>query len=291
MRTKTRSPVRRRPRSSRSLLPRPPGPPSGGAAAAAAGRRPTARRSRPGVQMFTEGAQCTAQLRLHATAPAAPTSGTPPTAPAAARRPTPTAATPARSRSAPGSASPSGATLATGGTTRRPRHPRLQLVAHHARRSATTDGNACAANDFALVRVAARRRPQGQPVGAVLGRPDRARPTARAAGSQVYSYGNSPACARTTVLSPKTGASLGADLRRLGLRRLHRHPGHPRRLRQRLPRRPGPRHRHPLDRRDRAARRPPTASATSPASSTTPSALRHRAGCGWSRAPSAFVAG
>ena len=100
----------------------------------AAGRPPAKATITPGVQMFTKGAQCTANFVFTRRARAASTSGTPPTAPASARPPTPTAA---ETRSLPLGTRVRFAERRDGRHQRhdaRPRHAGLQLVAHHARR-------------------------------------------------------------------------------------------------------------------------------------------------------------
>ena len=79
----------------------------------------------------------------------------------------------------------------------------------------TTAANPCAANDFALVRVNRADLGSGQPDRAVLGRPDRPG-TGAPAGDQVYSWGQS-SLRPTTVLSPKTGVSLGSTYGGWGL--------------------------------------------------------------------------
>jgi len=107
-----------------------------------------------------------------------------------------------------------GATAATNGTTLG--HGRLAYSSWRTMRSiGTTAANACAANDFALVRVNAadldRVNPTvpfwGGPTGLATGAP---------ATSQVYSWGQS-SLRPTTVLSPKTGLSLGATYGGWGL--------------------------------------------------------------------------
>ncbi|HEX6148624.1 hypothetical protein [Nocardioides sp.] len=101
----------------------------------------------------------------------------------------------------------SGATAVTRGTTLG--HGRLVYSSWRAMRSiGTRAANACAANDFALVRVDARDRRRVNPTVPFWGGP-----TGLAAGapstSQVYSWGQS-SLRPTTLLSPKSGLSLGA---------------------------------------------------------------------------------
>ena len=174
----------------------------------AAGRRCRPATITPGVQMVTKGAQCTANF-VFTDAAAACTSGTPRTAPAAARPPTPTAARPARIRSAPRCASSKGMSVATAGTT----VGRGTLVYSSwitMRRSAPRRRPGLR---LQRLRAGACRRPasvkQVEPVGAVLGRPHRARPgrSRPAAGSSATA---TPALrAGAEPLAPKTGASLG----------------------------------------------------------------------------------
>ena len=85
---------------------------------------------------------------------------------------------------------------------------RLQLVDHDAgpRRD---ERDACDYNDFALVRLDPADHGEGQPVGAQVGRPERARRRRTALRDKVYSYGNSSLRGGVTQLSPKEGYSLG----------------------------------------------------------------------------------
>jgi hypothetical protein len=71
----------------------------------------------------------------------------------------------------------------------------------------TRNGNACAANDFALVRVGRRHVGKVNPTVPFWGGPTRVGSNP-AAGEQVHSWGAS-GLRPTTLLSPKTGASLG----------------------------------------------------------------------------------
>lgn len=76
------------------------------------------------------------------------------------------------------------------------------------RRLGTTDADACAANDFALVRVARGDRGEVNPSVPFWGGPTGLTSTGAAAGSTVHSYGGS-SLRPTTLLSPKVGLSLG----------------------------------------------------------------------------------
>ena len=72
-----------------------------------------------------------------------------------------------------------------------------------------TDTNACEYNDFALVRVAAADVASVNPSIPHWGGPTGLNTTGNAALSRVYSYGNSSLRFGITLLSPKTGTSLG----------------------------------------------------------------------------------
>ncbi len=70
--------------------------------------------------------------------------------------------------------------------------------------------NACAYNDFALVRLDPADTAKVNPSVPIWGGPTRLG-TGTAAGSQVYSYGNSSLRLGISQLSPKTGVSLGDE--------------------------------------------------------------------------------
>lgn len=70
------------------------------------------------------------------------------------------------------------------------------------------DANACAFNDFALIRLDPADVGRVNPTVPIWGGPTRLG-TTTAAGSQVYSYGNSSLRLGISQLSPKTGISLG----------------------------------------------------------------------------------
>jgi hypothetical protein len=99
-----------------------------------------------------------------------------------------------------------GATLATGGTTLG--HGTLVYSSWRAMLRHGASRAACAANDFALVRVDAADADKVSPTVPFWGGPT-GLATKAAAGSQVHSYGQS-SLRPTTLLSPKTGLSLGA---------------------------------------------------------------------------------
>lgn len=73
----------------------------------------------------------------------------------------------------------------------------------------TTDANTCAYNDFALVKVDAADVSKVNPSIPFWGGPVGIDTDGTAAGDRVYSYGNSSLRGGLTVLSPKTGISLG----------------------------------------------------------------------------------
>ena len=74
-----------------------------------------------------------------------------------------------------------------------------------------TDANACAYNDFALVKVAAGDVGKVNPSIPFWGGPTGIDTDGTDAGDRVYSYGNSSLRAGIEALSPKTGVSLGDD--------------------------------------------------------------------------------
>lgn len=74
-----------------------------------------------------------------------------------------------------------------------------------------TDPNACAYNDLALVKVAAGDVAKVNPSVPFWGGPVGINTTGTAAGDRVYSYGNSSLRFGRTELSPKTGISLGVE--------------------------------------------------------------------------------
>ena len=175
--------------------------PAGAPAVAAEGER-----IGPGVQMFTDGAQCTANFVFRDRAgrsyvgyaahcaglgEATDTDG-------------------CRARSLPLGTKvrfAEGATLATSGTTLG--RGTLAYSSWGSMRSAgTSNPNACAANDFALVRVRKADVGKVDPTVPFFGGPTGLGATA-ATGSQVHSYGQS-SLRPTTVLSPRTGVSLGS---------------------------------------------------------------------------------
>jgi hypothetical protein len=79
------------------------------------------------------------------------------------------------------------------------------------RRLHVRSANACAYNDFALVRVDRRFVREVNPSVPFWGGPVGLNRKGTAAGDQVYSYGNSSLRAGLSPLSPKTGVSLGDE--------------------------------------------------------------------------------
>lgn len=179
------------------------------APAQAADRRwaPVARATiTPGVQMYTDGAQCTANF-VFADAERRVYVGY---AAHCAGLGEATDTNGCESRSVPLGTKvrfARGGTLASGGET--VGRGRLAYSSWRTMRRIGLDrgSNACAANDFALVRVARRHVDKVNPSVPVWGGPT-ALGGAPAAGETVYTYGQSSLRPGET-LSPKTGASLG----------------------------------------------------------------------------------
>jgi hypothetical protein len=78
-------------------------------------------------------------------------------------------------------------------------------------RLGTTNANACAYNDLALVKVNAVDRAKVNPSVPFWGGPTGIDTNGTAAGDQVFTYGNSSLRAGASPLSPHTGISLGDD--------------------------------------------------------------------------------
>jgi hypothetical protein len=74
-----------------------------------------------------------------------------------------------------------------------------------------TDSNACAYNDFALVRVDPRDHDKVNPSLPAWGGPSGIDTDGSPSGESVYTYGNSSLRLGLTALSPKTGTSLGTS--------------------------------------------------------------------------------
>ena len=208
------------------------------------------------------------------TAPAS-TSARPRTAPAPAARPKPTAAPAARCRSAPRSKSKAPANRAT-----------LVYNSWLAMQAAgETDPDACAYNDFALVRLDPADVGRVNPSVPGFGGPTGVG-TVGGLGSTVYSYGNSDLRGGVTKLSPKQGIVIQNEGNGWSHNVATLHPRHPRRLGQRLPQR--------LRRGDRRAQHPAAGAAAGlqrrrrPRQGARLPALAQRASraCSWCRAPS-----
>ena len=79
------------------------------------------------------------------------------------------------------------------------------------KQAGTTDPNACDYNDFALVKVDAADVGKVNPSLPFWGGPTGINTAGSPAGERVYSYGNSSLRGGVEALSPKTGASLGTS--------------------------------------------------------------------------------
>src|SRR5947209_5096709 len=77
------------------------------------------------------------------------------------------------------------------------------------------DPNTCAFNDLALIKIASSQVANVNPTVPFWGGPDGLASAVSSTGSQVFSYGNSVLRGGVSVLSPKTGVSLG-DLEESG---------------------------------------------------------------------------
>lgn len=161
----------------------------------------------PGVQMFTKGAQCTGNFvftdgvgRVYVGYAAHCAGKGEATDTNGCDTNSQPLGTPVRFAS--------GATLVDGGTT--VGHGILVYSSWITMRGrSTTDLDACAANDFALVRVDAGDEGKVNPSVPFWGGPVGLSTTGAPAGDQVYSWGQS-SLRPTTVLSPKTGISFGS---------------------------------------------------------------------------------
>ena len=78
-----------------------------------------------------------------------------------------------------------------------------------------SDPNTCAFNDLALIKIASSEIANVNPTVPFWGGPDGLAPAVPSTGGQVFSYGNSVLRGGVSVLSPKTGVSLG-DLEESG---------------------------------------------------------------------------
>ncbi|HEX5860403.1 MAG TPA: hypothetical protein VFY58_01085 [Nocardioides sp.] len=168
---------------------------------------------RPGVQMFTKGAQCTGNFVFsdrvgrvyvgYSAHCAGKGAATDTNGCRTASHPIGTRVRFAR-----------GATLATNGTT--VGHGTLAYSSWiKMRQRNMRRGPACAANDFALVRVDRGDRRKVNPSVPFWGGPTGLARRGAPQGSRVYSYGHS-SLRPTTALSPKTGTSLGRTHRGWG---------------------------------------------------------------------------
>lgn len=175
--------------------------PAGTSAVAAEGGR-----IGPGVQMITDGAQCTGNFVFRDGAGRTYVGY----AAHCAGLGSATDTNGCRARSLPLGTRvrfAEGATVATSGTT--VGHGTLAYSSWRTMRAlGTSDDDICAANDFALVRVAGGDVGKVDPSVPFWGGPT-GLGSGAAAGSQVYSFGQS-SLRPTTLLSPKTGVSLGS---------------------------------------------------------------------------------
>ena len=71
------------------------------------------------------------------------------------------------------------------------------------------DASTCAFNDLALIKIAPSQVANVNPTIPFWGGPNGLAPSVAATGAQIYSYGNSILRLGVSVLSPKTGVSLG----------------------------------------------------------------------------------
>ena len=222
------------------------------------------------------------------TAATASTSATPRTAPARARRPTPTGATPPRSRSAPASASPTNGSLVDAGET--VGRGRLVYSSWRTMRARDTKSNAaCSFNDFALVRVDRDDRRKVNPSVPFWGGPSGVRSRGLRGGRPGLQLRQLLAARRRRRGSAPRPAAIVEDApQRLVAHRLHRDPGHPRRLRQRLRRR----QRSAFGTLSTVAIAPlpglQRGQRPGPRARLRPALLRHRRACAWPRAPRTF---
>jgi len=117
-----------------------------------------------------------------------------------------------------------------------------------------TNPEACAYNDFALVRLDPADVPNVNPSVPGFGGPTGVG-SVGGLGSTVYSYGNSSLRGGVTKLSPKQGVIVANEGNVLEPQRVHPDAGDPGRLGQRVHERLRPGDRRPLDRGDPSARR------------------------------------
>ena len=252
--------------------------PTGGvpadAAAPAAGRRSSRATITPGVQMVTRGAQCTgnfvftdARDRVYVGYAAHCAGRGEATDTNGCHDPLGRARHPGDVRE--------GRSVATPGTT-----VGRGTLAYSSwidmRRRGLNGGPACDYNDFALVRVASGDVAASQPVGAVLGRPERARHRARSRPAAGSTPTATPGCAAAPSRWPPRPGRARPVRRGLDARRLHRHPRHPGRLRLGLPGRAGARVRRAVHGGGGAAARVQRARRPLPRGALRPEALRHR---------------
>jgi hypothetical protein len=154
-------------------------------------------RIHPGVQTFTDGAQCTANFVFYDAThvyvgQAAHCSGT---------------GGSTETNGCTSGSLPLGTRVTVNGASRTGVMVYNSWLAMQAR--GETDPSTCQYNDFALVRLAAADRARVNPTVPHWGGPIGIDRSGLAFGETVYSYGNSSLRAGVTVLSPKTGRSIG----------------------------------------------------------------------------------
>jgi hypothetical protein len=151
----------------------------------------------PGVQTFTDGAQCTANFVF--------SDGINTFLGQAAHCATQSAATQTNGCTTP--SKPLGTPVTISGASR------PGVLAYSSwltmQRVHETDANACAYNDLALVRIDPADVPRVSPTMPVWGGPSGLNVTGLPSGSAVYSYGNSVLRLGLTLLSPKVGVAEG----------------------------------------------------------------------------------
>jgi hypothetical protein len=153
----------------------------------------------PGVMMFTDGAQCTANFIY--------TNGADVLIGYAAHCAGLGAATDTNGCTAP--TLPLGTPVEIDGASQPGTLVYSSWVAMQA--SGETDENTCAYNDFALVKIASADVAKVNPSVPHWGGPVGINTTGNPALSRVYTYGNSSLRLGITQLSPKTGVSLGTE--------------------------------------------------------------------------------
>ena len=163
----------------------------------------------PGVQMFTQGAQCTANFVFTDSAGRVYVGYAAHCAGLGEQTDTNGCTTPSVPLGTPVRFA-TGASLASDGTT--VGHGRLAYSSWITmRRLGETGANRCAYNDLALVRVDADDAGKVNPSVPFWGGPTALDTDGTPSGARVYTYGDSLLRGGTEVLRPKTGLSMGAS--------------------------------------------------------------------------------